>query len=193
MVDKHTWLALLFTVLFPSRGHGRVVENGIVRLMGQRSANTSGYYMVSSRVGGAECSIYRVILFGNVLVKHCVPPLSCRGQFWSDDRTNWQTALLPDHPANNRRCPTVVLMLAQRRRRWANISTTVGQRLVFAGQSGQCWNSLKRQHYAGLMLVHHLRRCPIIKLTYQCFIWINMIALDQCWANTGVLFCLAIT
>ena len=36
-------------------------------------------------------------------------------------------------PANTRRWPNVGLMLAQRRRRWANVSPTLGQQLVFAG------------------------------------------------------------
>ena len=39
------------------------------------------------------------------------------------------------NPANTRRRANVVLMLGQRRRRWPNISTTLGQRLVFAGKS----------------------------------------------------------
>ena len=41
----------------------------------------------------------------------------------------WQTPWT----TNKRSWPNVVLMLAQRRRRWANISTTFGQRHVFAG------------------------------------------------------------
>ena len=35
-------------------------------------------------------------------------------------------------PANTRRWTNAVLMLGQRRRRWANINTTLGHRLVFA-------------------------------------------------------------
>ena len=41
----------------------------------------------------------------------------------------------PPHTANTRRWPNVGLMLGQRRRRWASISPTVGQRIVFAGLS----------------------------------------------------------
>ena len=36
-------------------------------------------------------------------------------------------------PANTTRWPNAGLMLAQRRRRWANISPALGQRVVFAG------------------------------------------------------------
>ena len=36
-------------------------------------------------------------------------------------------------PANTRRWPSAGLMLAQRRRRWVNISPALGQRLVFSG------------------------------------------------------------
>ena len=36
-------------------------------------------------------------------------------------------------PANTRRSAQVVSMLHQRRRRWANIETTLAERLVFAG------------------------------------------------------------
>ena len=35
--------------------------------------------------------------------------------------------------ANTRRRPNVVLILAHRRRRWANINTTFGDRFVFPG------------------------------------------------------------
>ena len=35
--------------------------------------------------------------------------------------------------ANTRRLPKVGLMMAQRRRRWANSEPTLGERLVFAG------------------------------------------------------------
>ena len=36
------------------------------------------------------------------------------------------------YPANTRRSANVVLMLVRRRRRWANIETTLDERLVFA-------------------------------------------------------------
>ena len=42
-------------------------------------------------------------------------------------------SLLVPIPANTGHCPCVVSMLAQRRRRWANIEPTHGQCLVFAG------------------------------------------------------------
>ena len=38
-----------------------------------------------------------------------------------------------DIPANNTPCPYVVLLLAQRLRRWANIKTTMGQYIVLLG------------------------------------------------------------
>ena len=49
---------------------------------------------------------------------------------------DWQIIidLNRDSPENTRRWPNAGLMLAQRRRRWANISPTLGQRLVFAGR-----------------------------------------------------------
>ena len=37
-----------------------------------------------------------------------------------------------DHTTNTRRRPSVRVMLAHRLRRWANITLTLGQRLVFA-------------------------------------------------------------
>ena len=37
------------------------------------------------------------------------------------------------YPENTRHLPSVVLMLSRRRRRRANIKTTLGQYLVFAG------------------------------------------------------------
>ena len=46
------------------------------------------------------------------------------------------TVCLPfsiQHPANTMCWPNVGLMLAQRRRRWASVSSTLGQRLVFEG------------------------------------------------------------
>ena len=43
-------------------------------------------------------------------------------------------------PANTRRWPNDGLMLDQRRRRWANIHPTLGQRLVFAGPNVTPWN-----------------------------------------------------
>ena len=36
-------------------------------------------------------------------------------------------------PANTSRWPYIGMMLAQRRRRWANISPALGKRLVFVG------------------------------------------------------------
>ena len=36
-------------------------------------------------------------------------------------------------PANAKRCPNAVLMLGQRLRRWPNIKTTLGQRIMFDG------------------------------------------------------------
>ena len=42
------------------------------------------------------------------------------------------------YPTNTRRWPNGGLMLGQRRRRWANISPTLGQRFVFAGIIAPC-------------------------------------------------------
>ena len=42
---------------------------------------------------------------------------------------------MADNPASTRRWPIVGLTLDQRRGRWANVSPTVGQRLVFAGNT----------------------------------------------------------
>ena len=41
-------------------------------------------------------------------------------------------------PANARRLPNVGSVLVQRRRRWANIEPTLGERLVFAGPCTMC-------------------------------------------------------
>ena len=44
-----------------------------------------------------------------------------------------------EHPEQEtRHRPNVVLMLAHRLRRWTNIKTTLGQRIVFAGCSLEC-------------------------------------------------------
>ena len=40
-------------------------------------------------------------------------------------------------PANTVQCPIVGSMLGQRRRRWTNIETALGQCLVFAGESSR--------------------------------------------------------
>ena len=46
---------------------------------------------------------------------------------------NQNTKMTTNYPANTRRWNNVDLMLAQRRRRWANIKSTLFHRLVFAG------------------------------------------------------------
>ena len=44
-------------------------------------------------------------------------------------------------PANSRRSSNAALMLAQRRRRWANIKPAIAERLVFAGRPATYRNS----------------------------------------------------
>ena len=68
-------------------------------------------------------------------------------------------------PANTRRCLKVVLMLGRRRRLWANIKTTLSQRLVFAviHQSVETIQQ-KRDTNAVIMLVQRLWRLPNISL-----------------------------
>ena len=78
-------------------------------------------------------------------VLRCVAgPLSvaAHGRAWAMDDSGFTDCNLtvntqPSsyHPVNKRRCHNAGLMLAHRRRRWANIKTESGQRLVFAGQS----------------------------------------------------------
>ena len=53
------------------------------------------------------------------------------GQMLMSGQIYWE-----DPQANTRRWRNVVLMLGQRRRRCANINTTLRQRFVFAGASG---------------------------------------------------------
>ena len=66
------------------------------------------------------------------------------------------------HPANTRRWPSVGLMLGQRRRQWANISPTLDQRLLFAGQPRLVVPSI-----AGLMLGQRRGRWTNIKLKFD--------------------------
>ena len=50
-------------------------------------------------------------------------------------------------PANTKTRPNVVSMLVQRRWRWANIETALGQMLAFAGlHTGVCLHSPLRHH-----------------------------------------------
>ena len=46
-------------------------------------------------------------------------------------------------PANTRRWPNVGLMLARRRRRWANLSPTLDQRLEFAGHDDLTYQHIR--------------------------------------------------
>ena len=48
-------------------------------------------------------------------------------------------AVLLHHPANTRRSPNVGSIMGQRRRRWANIEPTLGERLVFAWMHSSSW------------------------------------------------------
>ena len=48
------------------------------------------------------------------------------------DQCRRGVAFVTIYPANMRRLPNVRLMLGQRRRRFANINPTLGQRLLFA-------------------------------------------------------------
>ena len=70
-----------------------------------------------------------------------------------------------DSPANTRRWTNVGLMLGQRRRRWANINTTLVQCLVFAGIS----------HYQPVL----------VNTTQQTRYWTRSIKamLHSCWAT----------
>ena len=54
-------------------------------------------------------------------------------------------------PANTIRWPNVVLMLDHRLRRWPNIKTTSGQRLVFAGMSATCYTNCGKQNVYFIM------------------------------------------
>ena len=54
--------------------------------------------------------------------------------------------------------PNVVLLLGQRRRRWANITAKLGQCVVFNGIP----TNTRHQPNVGSMLVHRLRRWPSI-------------------------------
>ena len=47
---------------------------------------------------------------------------------------SWDVGSVSDDPANTGRSSSVVLMLGQRRRRWANIKTTLVKCPVFAGE-----------------------------------------------------------
>ena len=50
--------------------------------------------------------------------------------FWKHQRSSVHTATFV-YPANLKRSPNVGLLLGQRRRRWANSKSTMGQRLLF--------------------------------------------------------------
>ena len=56
-------------------------------------------------------------------------------------------------PENTMRWPNVGLILDQRRRRWANISPTLGQRPVFAGNRKHC--TLQAFEQFGTRYIHN--------------------------------------
>ena len=65
------------------------------------------------------------------------------------------------HPANTTRWNNDVLMLGQRRRRWANIKTSLFKRVVFAGETHPATRE------AGITPGQCLTRWPNIKTTVQ--------------------------
>ena len=81
-------------------------------------------------------------------------------------------------PRNTRRWNNVGLMMAQRRRRWANIKPTLAQRLMFSGIYPA---STRRWPIVGLMLVQLDRRCPS---SYHQRVN-EQYTLSQCWYNVG--------
>ena len=58
------------------------------------------------------------------------------------------------YPANTRRSPNVVTMLAHRLRRWANIVTTLGERLTFHGISAKLDTFIPIVLVTSLMVSH---------------------------------------
>ena len=65
-------------------------------------------------------------------------PLSC---YWCcHQRLAARWVMDPKH-SGEQQTPNAGLMLAQRRRRWANISPALGRRLLFAGWAALQWNS----------------------------------------------------
>ena len=57
---------------------------------------------------------------------------SCKRELGEFEFDGQHTNLLWKGPANTRRWPNADLMLGQRRRRWTNIKSALGHRLVFA-------------------------------------------------------------
>ena len=91
------------------------------------------------------------------------------------------------HMSNNtRRSPNVVLMLCQRRRRWPNIKTTLGQCLVYTCYS----TNTRRCSNVALLLCQRRKRWHNIKTTLgQCFV-------DTCYStntrrcsNVAIMLC----
>ena len=69
--------------------------------------------------------------------------------------------IVPSPPENTMGWPNVVLMLDKRRRRWSNIKTTLGQRLVFAGlqdrlMAAAILPSAKIKSFSIVMIPHRL-------------------------------------
>ena len=91
-------------------------------------------------------------------------------------------------PANTRHWPNVILMLGRRRRRWANIKTTLGKWLVFAGLLGARLARLK----ALSSLEARRLQAPWLEVTFEktaCFVWSmlsnnNYYELDRCSKRT---------
>ena len=54
---------------------------------------------------------------------------------FTNDPSQLEVYMCDSKAANTRRCLNAGLMLGQRRRRWANISLTSSQRVVFAGKT----------------------------------------------------------
>ena len=72
--------------------------------------------------------------------------------------------LFCSHPAKTRRCPNVVLMLKQRRRRWPNIKTTLGQCL------GNTSGSVILQPNVALKLEQHEYFIGMIEIQTELYV-----------------------
>ena len=90
----------------------------------------------------------------------------------------------PCFPASPRRCPNVVLMLAQRRSRWANIKTTLWQRFLLAGDPSPipCGRLSGHVHWPAVECTmspagsHFLAQSPEVAglmLSRRCKSWVN--------------------
>ena len=86
-----------------------------------------------------------------------------------DQRLLWYTRCRPS--SHKHYWASVVSMLAQRRRRWANIKTTLAQRLVFAVSGLRTGNQHDTATNAGLMFNQRLWHCPnITPALWQCMV-----------------------